>query len=309
MVETVVAALRRAAQVVFKNLWLLVFEVITSLSAPVLMGGGMLLPMLFWWLTHGMPSPAVLAQDPLGFLVENWSLVLWAFLGWSVGACLYLFIWLYYTAGLTGVIAASCGKSAEGKVQPVELARFWKSGKIGLGTGSGVASLAALITLPPLAPLVYLAVRLICHPPSLGEASWRGVLALILKVGIPMAMSALAFAVLSWAALVWYRYALCFAVLHGRKASESLRVALRFFRVHLKPVLGLAVASLVINLLTSLTLAQFGFFTQRLTALNNNLIMLVSLLTLPVGWIFGIFMNIWLHSAVVTLFLERESKA
>ncbi len=309
MVESIIAALRRAAQVMFKNLWLLVFEVITSLSAPVLMGGGILLPMLFWWLTHGLPSPAAVAHDPLGFMVENWSLVLWAFLGWSVGASLYFFIWLYYTAGLTGVVAAACGDSAEEKARPVELARFWSAGKIGLGTGSGIASLAALITLPPLVPMIFLSVHLIGHLPELVAAGRQGILGLIIKFGIPLMLSGVAFVVLSWAALVWYRYALCFAVLRGQGAAISLRSALRFFRVHLKPVLGLAAASLMIAFLTNLPFSMAGALAEQFKNLTGGLTVLVGLFTLPVGWIVGVLMNVWLHSAVVTLFLERESKA
>ena len=71
MVETVVAALRRSALAVLRNLWLLFFEVVNSLCGPLLMGGGLLLPLAFWWLTHGMPSPENLARDPLGFMIAN----------------------------------------------------------------------------------------------------------------------------------------------------------------------------------------------------------------------------------------------
>ena len=55
MVETVVAALRRSALAVLRNLWLLFFEVVNSLCGPLLMGGGLLLPLAFWWLFSASP--------------------------------------------------------------------------------------------------------------------------------------------------------------------------------------------------------------------------------------------------------------
>lgn len=308
MVETVVAALRRAALAVLRNLWLLFFEVVNSLCGPLLMGGGLLLPLAFWWLTHGMPSPGDLARDPLGFIIANWTVLVWSFLGWSVGACLYLLIWLFYSAALTGTIGQACGNSHGASAGPVKLAEFWRAGRGGFGRGSGIASISALITIPPLVPLLVLAVMLIRRLPDLIYGPKSEMIGAALKFGIPLALLGLLFGLLSWLAMVWYRYALCFAVVRGENTGQALRSALNFFRANWKPVVGLAVSSFVLGILTSLTFAQAGFVAERLQALNDSLPMIASLLLMPVGFVFGVFMNIWMHSAVVTLFLGREER-
>ncbi len=308
MVETVVAALRRSALAVLRNLWLLFFEVVNSLCGPLLMGGGLLLPLAFWWLTHGMPSPENLARDPLGFMIANWTVLVWSFAGWSVGACLYLLIWLFYSAALTGAIGMACGNSGGSSAGPVKLAEFWRAGRCGFSRGTGIASVSALITIPPLVPLLALAVMLIRRLPELITGPRTEMIGAALKFGIPLALLALLFGILSWLALVWYRYALCFAVVRGQTTGQALRSALSFFRDNWKPVIGLAVSALVIGILTSLTFAQAGFMIERLEALNGGLPMIVSLLLMPVGFVFGVFMNIWMHSAVVTLFLGREER-
>lgn len=306
MVETVVAALRRSAIAVLKNLWLLIFEVIYALSAPVLMVGGLGAPLLVWWLLHGMPEPALIASDPLGFLLQNWRMVLYAFGGWMFGASFYLLIAMYYNAALTGVIGRSAGLYPD-TAAAVRIPVFWESGTRWFGKTLGLAGITALIAIPPLVPLILLAVMVLMRLPQLVLASRPEILGVILKFGIPMALLGIIFAALSWLAIVWFRYALCFLVVRGESVRESLRHSIAFFRAHWRPVIGLAVGSLLIGILNALVFAQAGFIAERLQSLSGSLTLLFTFLAMPVGWVIGIFMDIWFRAAAVVLFLDRNA--
>ena len=182
MFERIIAALRKAGTVIFKNLWLLIFAFVYTFSGPVLMLGGTGLPILYWWLSGRYFNPELLRKNPVDFLVSHWQLVLYSLAGCLVGFIIYLLIVLFYKGALTAVVLRSALRSHPW-AERVAPGIFWQEGRRRFSASAATATIASILPLPPMILLLglmaFYAVRV---SSMIAPGGWESLTGLILPV-------------------------------------------------------------------------------------------------------------------------------
>lgn len=306
MLEKIVAALRRAGQVVFKNLWLLLFAFFYSLAAPLFFLGGTGLPILYWVARGRYFEPALLWKDPLAFILSHWQMILYSMAGCLVGFTVYLVLALYYYGALTGVVSRSAQHSSP-EVAPISPSAFWLEGKKAFAGSLATASIASLLPLPPLILLFGLAALFVLRLPSiiLGGGAWTASPLFVMLAVAGLGALALT-GILTLAAVLWYRYALCAVCVDSLAAPAAMRAALSFFKRQWRLVLGLLVASLFLGLLSTVFTALWDFLARLEGGLSAPVSLILRLSGFPLFFVLGVFMGLWLKAALVVLYTDNR---
>ncbi len=312
MFERVVQALRKAALVIFRNLWLFLFATIYALLGPLLVLGGTGLPVLLWWVAGRPLHPALLATDPLAFLLRHWQLILYALLGGMLGYALYLVITIFYRGALTGTVARAVQTGRDGsETRRLPAATFLREGRDNFAGSLGTATLAYLLPLPVLLPLLGLltlgALRL---PKLLSTAFLAGGLPELTAPLIILAAAGvlllLLTVLLTALAGLWYRYALAALCAEGLPASRAMGAALEFFRRRWRLVLILMLFWLVLGLAFGAASWPFGFLVDQLSGLARGIVRGFLLLIAPATVALGFFLELWMSTAMVVLYLDNR---
>jgi hypothetical protein len=305
MIEKIVVALRRAAIVILKNLWLFAFGFAYTLAAPVFFLGGTGLPILFWAASGRYFEPGLLWRDPLSFLLSHWQLILFSMAGCFVGFTLYLVVVLFYHGALTGSVARAAPAEALGALS-IPGATFFQEGRKNFTGSLATATLASLLPLFPGIILFGLGLLFLLKLPSLltlGELNASPAL-------VVLGLAALGFGLLSviigWLAFLWYRYALCALCVESLPAGRAMRRALDFFAERWPLVLGLVVASLVLGVICWMLTAPLGFLTRFAEDISQPLALALRVLIIPLSLVLGVFMELWFKAALVVLYIENR---
>ena len=305
MLEKVVGALRRAAIVIFKNLWLLAYGFAYTLAAPVFFLGGTGLPILFWAASGRYFEPGLLWRDPVSFLLGHWQLILFSMAGCFVGFTVYLVVTIFYHGALTGSVAQAAPAGSLG-VLAIPGATFIREGRKNFSGSLASATLASLLPLLPAIILCGLAVLLLLKLPSLlihGEFSGSPAMVVL---GLATIGFGLLSVILLWLAFLWYRYALCALCVESLPAGRAMRRALDFFAERWPLVLGLVVASVVLGLVCWMLTAPLGFLTRFAKDISQPLALALRILIIPFSLVLGVFMELWFKAAVVVLFIDNR---
>ena len=305
MLEKVVSALRRAAIVIFKNLWLLAYGFAYTLAAPVLFLGGTGLPILFWAASGRYFEPGLLWRDPVSFLLGHWQMVLFSMAGCFVGFTVYLVVALFYHGALTGAVIQAAPAGGLGALD-IPGATFIREGRKNFNGSLASATLASLLPILPVLILCTLAALLLFRLPSmLIHGDFSGSPAMII-----LSLATLGFGLLSllllWLAFLWYRYALCAICVESLPAGRAMRRALEFFAERWPLVLGLVLASLVLGLIGGMLTAPMGFLTRFAKDISWLLAVALKVLIIPFSLVLTVFMELWLKAAVVVLFIDNR---
>jgi hypothetical protein len=282
MFERIVAALRKAGTVIFKNLWLLIFAFVYTFSGPVLMLGGTGLPILYWGLSGRNFNPELLRKNPVDFLVSHWQLVLYSLAGCLVGFIIYLLIVLFYKGALTAVVLRSALRSHPW-AERVAPGLFWQEGRRRFSASAATATIASILPLPPMILLFGLAVLFagrIFSMIALGR--WESLTELILPATAGIGLVAVIL-ILTFLALLWYRFALCAVCVDNLGPAPAMRAAISFVSRQWLLVLGLVIVWLSLGLVN-----------------------IILSFVLSLSFVFSFIINLWLDTALVVLYIDNR---
>ncbi len=305
MFEKIVAALRRAAIVIFKNLWLLAFGFAYTLAAPVLFLGGAGLPILFWAASGRYFEPELLWSDPVSFLLGHWQLILFSMAGCFVGFTLYLVVILFYHGALTGSVAQAAPGGNQG-VQSIPCATFFREGRKHFAGSMATATLVSLLPLFPCIILFGLGVLILLRLPSLLTVGGLNASPAMIVLGLATLGFGLLSVILSWLAFLWYRYALCALCVESLKAGRAMRRSLDFFAKRWSLVLGLVVASLALGAICWMLTAPWSLLTRFVGDISQPLALALRVLIIPVSLVLSVFMELWFKAAAVVLYNDNR---
>jgi len=225
--------------------------------------------------------------------------------GCLVGFALYIEVGLAYHGALTGVI----GKAAlPGTTQVEQLPSrvFWKEGRKHFSGSAATAALASILPLPGLLLLLGIAALFVIRfSATLFTGELGGsliLLALVLAGAAVLVLSLL----LSWLAVLWYRYALCALCIESLGAGAAMRAALSFFSRKWPLVLGLVLATIFLSMLSGLLLASWGIITDVLDETSFALWSISKALAMSLGVALGVFMELWFKAALVVLYIDNK---
>ena len=305
MLERIVFALRRSGIVMFTNPWLLGVAVLYSLLGPLLILGGTGLPMLVWFASGRLSDPGQLWRDPLSFLVSQWQLILIAMAGCFVGFTIYLLVFLFYHGGLTAAFAEAL-PAGEAGGRKVGAHVFWSRGRELFGESALLATIASLLPLLPALGLLAVAAVAAFRLPELVlhgiKGLWPALAALAVAGFLFLALTL----VTVWLGMLLYRLALCARCLENVSGSAAMSRALKFAADKWRLVLLFAVAVLVISLVSWGVTAPFTLAGRLLKQSSLALSILTRLLAIPISFVIGIFLEIWLKGALVALFVDNR---
>jgi len=305
MIEKIVATLRRAALLIFRNLWLLAYGFAYTLAAPVLLLGGTGLPILFWAASGRYFDPGLLWRDPVSFLLGHWQLVLFSMAGCFVGFTVYLVVAIFYHGALTGSVAQAASAGSR-DVANIPGATFIREGRRHFTGSLASATLASLLPLFPGIILCGLAALFLLRLPSLLAVGGLDNSPAMAALGLAAIGVALLTGIIGWLAFLWYRYALCAICVELLPAGRAMRRALDFFAERWPLVLGLIVASLVLGAVCWMLTAPLGFLTRFAEDISRPLALALRILIIPFSLALGVFMELWFKAAVVVLFIDNR---
>ncbi len=304
-VELVVASLRRSAVLIGKNIWLLGWAFLYTSAAPVLLLGGTGLPVLFWWLSGRYFEPGLLFRDPSAFILGHAPLILFSLAGFTLGGGLYLLAMLFYQGALTGVVVRGL-TTENGGAGKVSASSFIQEGGRMFAPGMTIVTLVSLL---PLLPMVVLLL-----PVSVLSFNLAGLVSGALSFFTPWVLLCLALAVVSgvltalccWLAMLWYRFALAAARVEGHDGRAALWRAVRFFKERWRLVACYLAASLLLGVLSWGVAAPFSMGGMFVQGWNAPLGLAMQIVGVPLGAVLGIFLDLWLKCALVTLFVDNR---
>ena len=305
MIEKIILALRRAAAVIFKNVWLFAYGFAYTLAGPILLLGGTGLPVLFWAASGRYFEPELLWRDPVSFLLGHWQLILFSMAGFFVGFTIYLVAAVFYNGALTGSVARAAPAGSPGALN-IPAATFFQQGRKNFAGSMATIGLASLLPLLPGIILCGLGVLFLLRLPSLLSAGQPGSSPALIVLGLAAIGFGLLTAVLSWLALLWYRYALSALCVESLPAGGAMRRAFEFFAARWQLVLGLVVASLILGAICWMLSAPWGFLAGLVEDISQPLALALKILIIPVSLVLGVFTELWLKAAVVVLYIDNR---